>query len=231
MAKISPSVLARQTGTPSSSTEIAVSSARSATAHARMYSATSLHRPAARKLVLDGGHQALLDLGDADALDQVREEPAYDEATRGVLIDAAGHQIEQRLVVEATGRGSVSCPGDLTRLDLEVGHAVGAGAVGEQQVAVELVGVGALGVGPDDDVADPHRVRLRALQRALVGDAALAPRLVVVDEQPVLEVLAVVGEEKAEQLGVAARAGEPGDRVDPHEIATEGDDDRLEGGV
>ena len=61
--------------------------------------------------------------------------------------------------------------GDLAGLDLEVGHAVGTGSVGEQQVAVELVGVGALGVGPDDDVADPHRVRLRALQRTLVQGA------------------------------------------------------------
>src|SRR5437588_4613870 len=139
MAKISPSVFARHTGTPSSSTEIAVSSARSATAQARRYSATWLHRPAASELVFDGGHQPLLDLGDADALDQVGEEPAYDEAPGGALVDAARHQVEQLLVVEATGRGRVSRAGDLTGLDLEVGHAVGASAVGEQQVAVELV--------------------------------------------------------------------------------------------
>ena len=118
--------------------------------------------------------------------------------------------------------------GDLTGLDLEVGDAVGTGAVGEQQVAVELVGVGADRVGTDDDVADPHGVRLLTLQRALVGHSAAALRLVVVDQQPVFEVLTVVREEQAEQLRVATGAGETGDRVDPHQVAAQGDDHRLE---
>src|SRR4051794_7361670 len=99
--------------------------------------------PAASKLVLNRRHEPLLDLGDADALDQVGEEPAYDKASCGPLVDAARHQVEQLLVVEPAGCGRMSGAGDLSRLDLEVGHAVGARAVGEQQVAVELVGVGA----------------------------------------------------------------------------------------
>src|SRR5438309_5885943 len=84
-----------------------------------------LHRPAASKLVVDGGHQPLLDLGKADAGDEVGEEPAYDEAARGAFVDAAGHQIEQLLVVEAPGRGGVAGTGHLAGLDLEVRHAVG----------------------------------------------------------------------------------------------------------
>src|SRR3954453_15370079 len=210
MAKTSPSLFATQTGTPSSSTEIAVSSARSATAQARMESGTS-DPPTARKFVFHGRHEPLLDLGEADALDEVGEEPAYDEASRCALVDAARHQVEQLLVVEAAGGRSVTGSGDLTGLDLEVGHAVGTRAVGEQEVAVELIGVGALGVRPDDDVADPDRVGMLALQRAFVGDPALAPRLVVVDQQPVLEVLTVVSEEQSEKLRVAAGTGEPHD--------------------
>src|SRR3954447_16739694 len=96
--------------------------------------------------------------------------------------------------------------GDLAGLDLEVGHGVRASTVGEDQVAVELVGVRADRIGADDDVADPDRVCLVTLQRTLVGDAALAVRLVVVDEETMLEVLAVVGKEQTEQLGVAAGA-------------------------
>ena len=54
----------------------------------------------------------------------------------------AGHQVEQLLVVEAAGGAGVPGAGDLAGLDLQVGHRVGPGAVGEQQVAVELVRVG-----------------------------------------------------------------------------------------
>ena len=61
-------------------------------------------------------------------------------------------------------------------------------------------------VGPDQHVADPDRVRALALQRALVGRRRLRQcGCVVVDEEPVLEVLAGVGEVEAEQLGVARR--------------------------
>ena len=46
---------------------------------------------------------------------------------------------------------------------------------------------------------------------------------VVVGEEPVLEVLAGVGEVETEQLGLAARAGVLDVGVEPHHVATEGD--------
>ena len=98
------------------------------------------------------------------------EEPAHDEAAGLVLGDAARHQVEQLLVVEPACRGGVPGTLDLAGLDLEVGHRVGARALGEHQVAVELVGVGALGARADEHVADPHGVGGVALQRALVLD-------------------------------------------------------------
>ena len=48
---------------------------------------------------------------------------------------------------------------------------------------------------------------------------------VVVDEQPVLEVLAGVGEVQAEQLGVAARGRRTSTVGDADQVAAEGDDD------
>ena len=105
---------------------------------------------------------------------------------------------------------------DLAGLDLEVGHRVGARAVGEHQVAVELVGVGALGLGrgsarrrsrrcaPPRPAARPCRSTLRA-----------AVRHGVVDEQPVLEVLAGVGEVEAEHLDVATGARRTAPRARP----------------
>ncbi len=120
---------------------------------------------------------------------------------------------------------------DLAGLDLEVRYGVHARPVREDQVAVHLVRVGALGLGLDEHVADPHRVRLVALERALVDDVRLAVRDVVVDQEAVLLVLALVGEVQAEQLGLAAGAGVLHARVQPDDVAAEGDDDRLEGGV
>ena len=70
-----------------------------------------------------------------------------------------------------------------------------------------------------------------ALQRALVQRARLAVRHSVIDEQPVLEVLAGVGEVQADELGVAARAV-VGDRADdPDQVAAEGQRGVLDGGV
>lgn len=56
-------------------------------------------------------------------------------------------------------------------------------------------------------------------------------RGVVVDQEAVLLVLALVGEVEAEQLGLATGARVPHARVQPYDIAAEGDDDRLERGV
>src|SRR5918997_5128263 len=115
---------------------------------------------------LDGAHQPVLQLVDADALDDVGEEATDDEAARGLGVDAPGAEVEQLLVVEAAGGAGVAGADDLAGLDLQVGHRVGAGAVGEHQVAVELVGVGAGGRRPDADVADPDGARALAVHRA-----------------------------------------------------------------
>src|SRR3954470_9244349 len=135
---------------------------------------------------LDGAHQAVLQLGDAEVLHDVGEEAADDEAPGGLGVDAPRAEVEQLLVVEPAGGAGVPGADDLAGLDLQVGHRVGAGAVGEHQVAVQLVGVGALGLRPDQHVADPDRVRAVALQGALVGHVAAAVGHRVIDEQPVL---------------------------------------------
>src|SRR3954447_2818420 len=184
-----------------------------------------------RQLGLDRGHEPLLDGGDADALDELGEEAADDQPPGLDLRDAAGLQVEELLVVEPAGGAGVARADDLAGLDLEVGHRVGTCPLGEHEVAVELVGVGALGGGADQHVADPHRVRGLALQRALVRDPAAAVRRVVVDERAVLQVLAGVGEVDAEHRGVAAGPGVADVGVDPHDLAAERDRDVLVPGV
>ncbi len=175
--------------------------------------------------------QPVGELGHADLVDQRREEPAHDQPSGLVLGNPARLQVEQLLVVEATGGAGVAGAHDLAGLDLEVGYGVGPRTVGEHEVAVELVGGDALSLGPDEDVADPHRVGVLALQGALVGDVAVGLRGVVVDEQAVLDVLAGVDEVQPEQLGVASRAGVVERRSGPDEVAAEGDHDVLHRGV
>src|SRR3954452_5127222 len=80
---------------------------------------------------LDGVHQPVLQLGDADVLDDVGEEAADDQPTRGLGVDATGAEVEQLLVIEPAGGARVAGADDLTGLDLQVRHRVRACAVGE----------------------------------------------------------------------------------------------------
>src|SRR4051812_9814087 len=138
---------------------------------------------------LDGRLQPRPQLGDGDLAEDLAEEPAHDEPARDVLGDAAALQVEQLLVVEAAGGARMPGPGDLAGLDLQVGHGVGPRARGEDEVAVQLEGVGGLGRVADQHVADPHGAGAVTLQRVLVVHARPAVRLAVVDEQPLLQVL------------------------------------------
>ena len=167
---------------------------------------------------------ALAPLRAGDPREDVDEEAADDELPGDALGNAARLQVEQLLVVEATGRAGVAGTGDVAGLELQVGHGVRTRAVVEQQVAVHLVGVGAGRRPAHEHVADPDRVRARAREGALEHDVAGAVRLVVLDEDPVLEVLAALGEERTEQLGRAAGTGVRDRRDDAHDPPADRDD-------
>src|SRR5690606_31683813 len=134
----------------------------------------------------NGVEQALLDLGVADLLDDLGEEAEHDETTCLILGDAARLQVEELLVVEAPGGARVACPENVTGLDLEVRDRVGAGSLGENEVAVLLVAVGSCRVTADEYVTDPDGARALALQRALVVHAATGVRGLVVKVDPLL---------------------------------------------
>ena len=168
------------------------------------------------QLLLDGAHEPLLDLGDPDLGDDLVEEAQDHQAPGLDLGDAAGAQVEQLLVVEAPGGAGVPGALDIAVLDLEVGDGVGLGALGQDEVAVELVGVGAAGGVADEAVAHPHGVGALALERPLVGHARVAVRLGVGHVGAVLLVLAGVGEVDAEGLDAPALAGEAQVGADAH---------------
>src|SRR4029079_14413470 len=76
-----------------------------------------VHR--ALQLFLDLVQQAFLQLGHADLLDQLDEEPTHDQSACLVVRDAPGLEIEQLLVVETPCGRSVSGSDDLAGLDLQ----------------------------------------------------------------------------------------------------------------
>src|SRR4051812_40182404 len=75
---------------------------------------------------LDRGQNAALQVGHADALDDIGEEAPHHQSAGLVLRDPARLQVEQLLVVEPSRGTGVSRTGDLAGLDLEVRHRVGA---------------------------------------------------------------------------------------------------------
>ena len=189
------------------------------------------------QLFFDGFGEALADGGHGDLGDDLVEETAHHQAAGLLFGDAAGAQVEQLLVVESSGGTGVSGTGDLAGLDFEVGHRIGTRTVGEHQVAVDFEGVGAGGLGADQDVTDPHRVRVGlarlriSLQRTLVQHIGLAVGIRMIDQQAGLEELPVVGEVGAQQFRVTTGSGEAhGGRGADH-IATEGDGDMAQRGV
>ena len=105
------------------------------------------------------------------------------------------------LAVDAADRRAV-CAADVVRQDLEAGDAVGTSLIGQQQIAVGLVGVGLLRVGIDDDEAgEEQRPRDLANPSRAVG---------VLDDE---EVCDGVGDEGDESFEAAVLAEDRGRRV------------------
>src|SRR5699024_9073005 len=171
---------------------------------------------------VDLGEQTFLHRGNTDLGDQLGEESAHHQAACRRFRNAPGPQVEQLFVLEAPGGGCVAGSLDLAGLDLQVGHRVGACAVGEHQVPVEFVGVGSFGLLADEHVPDPHAVCVIALERTLIGDPGDAVRSDVVDEQPVLLMLTGVGEVQAVHLHIAAGGGEDGVGGQPDHVSAQG---------
>ena len=78
------------------------------------------------------------------------EEAEHDEPLGDLGRDAAALEVEALLLVDRPDRAGVAAL-HVVGLDLEVGHALGPGAVAEREVAVGLEGVRALGLVADPD--------------------------------------------------------------------------------
>src|SRR4051794_32126472 len=110
---------------------------------------------------------------DAHLLHDLTEEARHDEAASFFFVDATRLQVEQLLIVEATGGTCVSGTLDVTSLNLEVRDRICARARRENQVSVCLVRVGARCVWSDKNVAYPNGPCALTLQSALVEHVTL----------------------------------------------------------
>ncbi len=125
-----------------------------------------------------------------------------------VLGQAVGAQVEELLGIDLGDGGGVGAA-HVVGLDLQAGDGVGVGALGEEQVARLLEGVGLLRAGVDDDVALPHRARA-ALQHPAEGEVRGGVGRGVLLGGVEVDVLAAVGGVGAGDAGVGALAGQAG---------------------
>jgi hypothetical protein len=125
---------------------------------------------------------------DLDFVEHLANESLDQKSPGRRLVEAAGAQIEDRVLVELADRSAVRAL-DVVGVNLELGLGIDLGLGGQQQVLVALVGVGVLGVGPDLDLALEDPVG-GFVEYALVVLAADAVRLGVVDPGGGVEMLA-----------------------------------------
>src|SRR5918996_896126 len=149
--------------------------------------------PSPLQLGLDGPLQALADLGQGDPVEHLPEEPVHDQPLGLAGRDPPALEVEQRGLVDGADAGGVTAPDRVVRQDLEVRHRVRLGPVGQEDVAVRLVRVDAMGVLLHDHGPGVHgsgRVPERALVQEVTG--GVVPDVIL--DRPVIEVLGGVAE-------------------------------------
>ena len=141
------------------------------------------------------------------------------QAARRFFVDAAGAQVEERVFLDLADGGAVRAF-HVVGVNFELRLGVDLRAVGKQQVAIGLLGVGLLRVLVHDDAAMENAVRA-AVQNAVVELAAAAVRAGVLDQHVVIEVLLSAADEQAVDQAFAAFAGENRMNVVAHDRAAQ----------
>ena len=157
-----------------------------------------------------------------DAVDDLAREGERQDAPRLLLGEGAGAEVEEGVGVEPSRRRAVRAL-DVVVVDLELRLGVDAGRVGEEEVAVLLVGVGEGARGADDHLAVEGAARA-PVEDPLVVLLAPAVRPGVVDERVVVDLLLAARQEEPVERRAGAVAVEPDGQLVPHEAAAERED-------
>src|SRR5690606_6131063 len=161
-------------------------------------------------------------------LNHFKEEASHHEFARLVFGDASALEVKDVLFVEAAGRRGVSRSLDVAGLDLEVRDRIGAGALGQCQVTVLLVGIRSLRHSADQHITNPYGMGTLPLQRSLISDAATGAGSIVVDVDLMFEVLAGVRKVRAVSLTVRALRVEVNRRIHANNLAAKRHHNMLE---
>src|SRR5665213_2294612 len=154
-----------------------------------------------------------------DEIERLRRECRDQHAARLVLGDAAGAQIEHRLLVEIADRGAVAAF-DIVGEDFQLRLGIDAGAPAQKQVSVELLRVAALRVGAHRDAAEEDAMRA-VVDDALVELARGAAGRGVLDEGDGGGFLIAAQQEGTVEPAGCALAGEARMDVVPRQPPTE----------
>src|SRR4051812_11510873 len=141
------------------------------------------------------GLERVADRLELDPVEDLLVEAAHDQPLGLTPREPAGHAVEELVAVDLADRRPVRAA-HVIRLDLEARDGVGVRLIGEEQVAVLLIGVCLLGVLGDADHPAPDRgrpVAKRTLEREVGGRGRGEVRL----QRVVVEMLVAVGEVRA----------------------------------
>src|SRR5207237_3122387 len=184
------------------------------------------------QLSLDRRAQLLAHAGERNSIEHRHEEPLDDQPLSLAPRESPGHEVIELLLVHLSDRGPVRAT-HVVREDLETRNAVGARRVGEQQIAVGLIGVCALRpfAHLDQALIDAARAVLEAALDEQVAGAVIGQMALQGVE---MEVLAAVAEHEAvderpragpRQVEIRIRLRHPAaeQRLDPLQLAVASD--------
>ena len=149
---------------------------------------------------------AVVDAFNLDVIAYLRCESVHQEHSRVGFLDAALAHVEHRILVELSG-GCAVRTFHVVGINLKERHGVDLRLVGEDDVAVVLIGIGLLSVWRHHNMTVEH-CRSLVVKDALELLVAAAVRHVMVDFHQVFDVLFLVEEIQTVNLQVSALAVE-----------------------
>jgi hypothetical protein len=147
-----------------------------------------------------------------EALNDLVQEAADDEALGGWDRNAAGTEIKKLIRVDLAGGGTVRAT-DVVGENFKAGHRVGFGIVAQEKIAHFLIGVGEMGVRLDPDKA-AERGAGAIVERVFVKEIARGMRRNVILQCARIKLLSAVCDRNCEQVAESAFAAEPAETLE-----------------
>ena len=126
--------------------------------------------------------------------------------SRQYFVDSARAQIEECFLIDLPDGCAVGAL-HIVGVDLQLGLGINLRVIGEEQVAVGLLGIGFLRIFVNDDSAVKNTVRV-VIEDAVIELAAIAVRAGMLDQHVIVYMLMAAAEEETVDQAFAAFSGE-----------------------